>query len=152
MKYIIITLITVLTFSGCSKNNAFDNFKLTKEQELSINSLQSSKIKSGEDIDGIFSAIYLNDIYPKLFNNNEYFFVFYYMKSNDIDAKFRLNDENTIKIKKLPANNRFTNLIDMKNSWNSYYLVAFNKQEKKSLNLLLENGQYISDPLMYQKD
>ncbi len=152
MKYIIITLITILTFSGCSKNNAFDNFQLTKDQELSINSLQSSKIKSGKTIDGIFSAIYLNDIYPKLFNNNEYFFVFYYMKSDAIDAKFKLNGDEAIKIKKLPSNNRFTNLIDMQNSWNSYYLIAFKKQEKKSLNLLLENGQYVSDLLKYQKD
>ena len=152
MKYIIITLITVLAFSGCSKNNAFDSFKLTKEQELSINSLQSSKIKSVKDTDGIFSAIYLNDIYPKLFNHNEYFFVFYYMKSHNIDVKFRLNGDETIKIKKLPSNNRFTNLIDIQNNWNNYYLVSFNKQKKKTLNLLLENGLYSSDLLKYQKD
>jgi len=152
MKYIIITLITIFSFVGCSKNNAFDNFKLTKDQELSINSLQSSKIKNGDKVDGIFSAIYLNDIYPKLFNDNEYFFVFYYMKEDNKNLNFKLNNFLPIKIKKLPTKNRFTKLINIQNSWNNYYLIAFKKQEKKFLNLSLENNQYISDLLKYQKD
>lgn len=152
MKYIIITLITILAFSGCSKKNAFNNFMLNEKQELSINSLQSSKIKRSEKIEGIFSAIYLNEIYPELFNYNEYFFVYYYMKSEVTNLTLKLNKNLPIKIKKLSANNRFTNLIKIENNWNNYYLIAFKKEESISLNLVLENDLYTSDLLNYQKD
>ncbi|MEA1954979.1 MAG: hypothetical protein U9N02_00620 [Campylobacterota bacterium] len=152
MKYIIITLISILFFNGCSKNNAFDDFDLDATQELSINSLQTSKIKNGYEIDGIFSAIYLNKIYPKLFNNNEYFFVYYYMKSDIESVTLKINGSKPIKIKKLPAKNRFSNLAGIENEWNNYYLVAFKKQEKDTINLVLENGPYVSDLLVYQKE
>ncbi len=152
MKYTIIILTAIITLTGCARNNAFDNFKLNEKQELSINSLQSSKIKSQKNIDGIVSAIYLNQIYPKLFNNNEYFFVYYYSKTDSGNIKLKLNGQLPIKIKKLNSNNRFTSLIKTKNSWNSYYLVAFKKQDKKTINLLLENYPYVSDLLSYQKD
>ncbi len=77
---IIFTIFTIFTililFSGCSRKDAFFGFDMEKDQELGASSLQSSKIVSKEGaISGIFSIIYLNEVYPKSFNQNEYFFV-----------------------------------------------------------------------------
>ncbi len=162
MKYFITTLTILLLLSGCSKNNAFDKFQLDKVQELSINSLQSSKIKIGDSVNGIVSAIYLNEVYPEQFNHNEYFFVYVYLKEdakmydpniqNDYGIILKLNNQKPIKIKKLPAENRFTHLVSIKNGWNSYYLIAFDKHDNNDISLVLENGQFFSDPLSYQKE
>ena len=79
--FIILTLLTFLT--GCSSKNAFDRFDMDKEQELSISSLQTSKILSKEGkVEGFFSVIYLNETYPKSFNGNEYFFVYTFIKEH----------------------------------------------------------------------
>ena len=152
MKYITIIFISILFLNGCSKNNAFDDFGLDLRQELSINSLQTSKIKNKHQIDGIFSAIYLNKIYPKLFNYNEYFFIYYYAKSDTKNLILKLNGAKPIKIKKLPAKNRFSKLSGIENEWSSYLLVAFKKQNKDTIGLFLENNQFSSDLLVYQKD
>jgi hypothetical protein len=162
MKKISTFLIVLLFFSGCSRKNAFDEFKMQKAQELSISSLQNSKIltKSGE-INGIFSAIYLNEVYPEKFNGDEYFFVYFYTKDNnnkmynpkdEIESalNIKLNSKLPIKILKLPEENRFSHLVDIKNSWNRYYLVAFKKSDL--LNLTLENGEASSGVIKYKKE
>ena len=74
------------------------------------------------------------------------------MKSDITDLTLKLNNDRPIKIKKLPSDNRFSNLVDIKNGWNNYYLVAFKNQKKSTINLLLENGPFSSDLLSYQKD
>lgn len=157
--FIILTLLTFL--AGCSSKNAFDNFNMDKEQELSISSLQTSKIlsKTGK-VEGFFSVIYLNEIYPESFNGNEYFFVYTFIKEskemydpknpNQTDLKLKLNSKLPIKIQKLPKDNRFSHLASIKSSWNKYYLVAFEQED--TISLLLENGQSSSAVLKYQKD
>jgi len=135
---------------------------MTTAQELSASSIQSSKVKSGEHVDGIFTAIYLNEVYPKIYFSNEYFFIYLYLKDKkemydptileDVKLTLKLNSKLPIKIKQLPADNKFSDLVATKNEWNRYYLVAFEKEEKKQLSIVLENGQSSSDPLIYQKD
>ncbi|MBU0720610.1 hypothetical protein KJ877_04660 [bacterium] len=161
MKYFFTSLVLILFFSGCSHQNAFSKFKMDEKQELSASSLQSSKIKSGEDIRGIFSAIYLNEVYPESFNQKEYFFVYLYLKEkkimhnpnalNDAELTLKLNGRPPIKIKQLPHANRFSHLAFTQSEWNSYYLVAF-EEEGKELSLVLESGDSLSDALLYKKD
>jgi len=159
----LLTTITILVFlTGCSSKNAFSSFDLSKEQELSVSSLLSSKIKSENgEINGVVSAIYLNEIYPESYHNNEYFFVYVYLKNNkqlsnpaefdDLELSLKLNNENAIKIKQLSNENRFSDLAFIKSDWNKYYLVAFEKQNKSKINLVLESGQFSSGQLSYQK-
>jgi hypothetical protein len=161
MKYFITISSILLLLSGCSKNNAFDDFKMNKEQELAINSLQSSKINSNDGVSGIFSAVYLNEVYPKEFNHNEYFFVYFYTKEKstifdpvsqqDSNSNVKLNGKPPVKIKKLSNQNQFTHLVGTKNEWSEYYLIAFEHDASKKLSLTFESGQSLSDQLIYQK-
>lgn len=161
MKTFFIFLTFLIIFTGCSKKNAFFGFEMDKTQELCASGMQSSKIisKDGE-VSGVFSAIYLNEIYPHAFYGDEYFFVFFYTKEEkelydsknptETDLVLKLNNELPIKTEKLPQENQFSHLADIKNDWNHYYLVAFKKSDV--LNLMLQNGKSSSAVLRYKKE
>jgi len=162
MKYILTILTFWLLFMGCADKNAFSKFNMQKDQELSAASLQGSKIKMGENVEGIFSAIYLNKVYPNVYTHNEYFYVYLYLKDekkmhdtntlDDIKLTMKLNGRLPIKIKKLDAKNKFSHLASVESEWMRYYLVAFEKEEENAINLVLETDQSSSDVLEYQKD
>ena len=162
MKSFLIILTFVVLFTGCADKNAFSKFDMSEAQELSASSIQSSKIKSKDRTEGILSIIYLNEVYPKVYFNNEYFFVYLYLKNKkdmydptklqDIGLTLKLNSKLPIKIKQLPNDSKFSDLVATKNEWNRYYIVAFKKEKSKTLSIVLENGQFSSDPLVYQKD
>jgi len=162
MKYFILILIFMFLLSGCADKNAFSKFEMSPEQELSASSIQSSKIKSSNKTIGVMSAIYLNKVYPNIYFNDEYFFVYLYLKNKkemynptalkDIEMTLRLNGNLPVKIKKLPHANKFSDLIATQNEWNDYYLVAFKKEQSKKLSLTLESDLFFSDFLIYQKD
>jgi hypothetical protein len=160
MKFFLTLLSIAVINSGCSFKNGFSKFNMTKEQELSADSLQSSKILNNNGLQGIFSAIYLNKIYPKAFNKDEYFFVFYYIKDqkemhnpnlfDNKNTKILLNSKEAIKIKELPNNNQFSDLVSVKNKWTKYYIVAF-KESGDVLNLVIKNNNSSSQTLRYMK-
>jgi hypothetical protein len=162
MKYILTILTFSLLFIGCADKNAFSKFNMQVDQELSASSLQESKIKMGENVEGVFSAIYLNDVYPNVYTVNEYFYVYLYLKdkkemydTNTLDKiklTMKLNGNLPVKIKKLDSNNKFSNLASVNSKWRKYYLVAFKREVKNKINLVLETDQSSSEALTYQKD
>lgn len=162
MKYFFSILGIAFLLNGCSAQNAFSKFDMTPQQELSASSIQSSKVKFNDDVNGVFSSIYLNEVYPDKFTQNEYFFIYFYVKDktkiyepnslDNFDLTLKLNSQLPIKMKKLPANNKFSHLVSQKSPWYRYYLVAFKKQDVKKLNLILENPPYSSAELVYQKE
>ena len=161
MKSFLIFLYILLIFSGCADKNAFDKFNMQQDQELSADSLQSSKIKNSDDIDGIVSAIYLNRIYPDIYSGHEYFYLYFYQKDkkemydpntqNEIELTIKLNSKLPIKVKELSSKNKFSHLTSTNSKWQRYFLIAFEKEDENELSLVLESGQSSSDVLSYQK-
>ncbi|MBU1658352.1 hypothetical protein KKG72_04785 [bacterium] len=161
MKSFFATFTFLFLLSGCSHQNAFTKFNMNIQQELASSSIQSSKIKNGTKVNGIFSAIYLNEVYPDAYNQHEYFFVYLYLKDKqemydpnsfeDVKLALKLNGKLPIKIKQLPHANKFSHLASVESEWNRYYIVAF-KESSKKLSLVLESGQSSSVALIYQKD
>ncbi|WP_321778325.1 hypothetical protein [Sulfurimonas sp.] len=162
MKYTLPIIIFSLLFFGCADKNAFSKFNMQKTQELSAANSQSSKVKTGENIDGIVSAIYLNKVYPNIYTVNEYFYVFLYLKdekkmynpnsTDDIKLTIKLNNKLPIKVEELSNENKFSYLASVKNEWQRYYLLAYKKDVNSTLNLALESGLSSSDKLVFQKD
>jgi len=158
---IFIPLFIILLLSSCSHKNAFSEFNMDQNQELSITSLKRIKITNNNKIVGAFNAIYLNKVYPDIYNGNEYFFVYVYLKQqqnlsnpntiNNDKLRVLLNNNDPIKLKKLKSKNRFSKLSSSKNKWNQYYLVSF-EQQGKNLTLKLESDLFSSVSLSYQKD
>jgi len=161
MKFFLIILTFLTLFSGCSKKNAFYEFKMDKEQELGIANLKSSKIVSKNgDVIGVFSAIYLNNVYPETYKEDESFFIFIFTKEKkelydtnkptDTNLKIKLNSKLPIKIEELSQENRFSHLVDIKNNWNRYYIVTFEKAN--TINLILEDADASSGVLKYKNE
>jgi len=162
MKYFLLLLTFLVLFSGCSSKNAFSAFKMDRAKELSVSSLQSSKIVSKKsEVMGVFSSIYLNEVYPETFNGYEYFIILLYLKdtkelynpNSDIqsDLKLTLNSKLPIKVEKLHKENQFSHLIDRKNDWTNSYIVAFEQAEY--INLFLEDNQSSSAVVLkYKKE
>ncbi|QOY53593.1 hypothetical protein HUE87_06605 [Candidatus Sulfurimonas marisnigri] len=153
MKSFFLFFIFLILLAGCSNKNAFKDFKMSKEQELSVSSLQSSKVVSDKgEISGVFSAIYLNDVYPELYNDNDYFFVYMYVKkSPQHEPNLKLNSKPPVKLQELPKDNKFSHLALTKSDWNRYYIATFSKDNNDSISLVFESGQSSSAVLKYQK-
>jgi len=152
MKYLVLFL-TLLILSGCTHKNAFSNFDMDLDQQLSLQYHKKIKLTKNNQTLGTFSAIYLNEIYPNKYNENEYFYVYIYLKEskNIEDIKMLLNKKSPLKIEKLNHDNKFSKLTNERNKWSTYYLVSFVK-EGTTLNLTLGNDQSILASIMYQKD
>ncbi|TKI69865.1 hypothetical protein FCU45_04440 [Sulfurimonas crateris] len=160
-----LTILTFLTiFSGCSSKDAFFGFDMDQSQKLSASSLQSSKIVSkNAEVKGTISVIYLNEVYPKSFNGHGYFYIFIFTKEpkklydpkepSESDMKLKLNSELPIKVERLATENRFSHLVDTKNEWNQYYLVAFNPSE--TIELIVEDfedSNSVAAVIKYKKE
>lgn len=151
--------LTVLTlFWGCSYENGFSKFDLSKEEELSANSLQNSKIKHKNELSGLFQSIYLNDVYPEKYHDDEFFYISIYVKNkngfdpNNLAQYMRLNKTAPLSVEKLPESNQFSHLLASQNDWNSYYLVSFKQQADRKMVLDFKFKEYTSDKVMYHKD
>ncbi len=154
MKFLFTSLAFMLLFSACADKTAFSRFKMSQEQELAVSNLQSSKIVSEEGVDGVFSVIYLNAIYPDIADKYELFYISVYLKNNKENFILKLNGKLPLKVEELSHVNEFSHLALTENEWNNYYLVSFEKdsQTNKQLSLVLESGRSSSVALMYQKD
>jgi hypothetical protein len=151
MKTFLIILTFAFTFLACSHNNAFDRFKISHERELSEESIQSSKMLKGQESGGVVSAIYLNRVYPEVYKNGEYFYIYLYLEKEGSDIEFDLNNIPATTVKELNSTNAYTKLTSFDAEWNKYYLVEF-KEQGDELNLSVKNDQFSSPPLKYLKD
>ena len=151
MKTFLVFLVFSIFFAGCAEKSAFSRFDMSEKQELGADSLMNSKVREGNRVEGVVSVIYLNKIYPEIYQEGEFFYVYMYLKNRDNKLSFILNNEEAISVKKLPIKNKFNYLTSIDTKWNKYYLVKFKKQGD-ILKFLLESGPSSSDLLVFEKD
>ncbi|MEA3228598.1 MAG: hypothetical protein U9P38_05945 [Campylobacterota bacterium] len=149
MKYFLVTLF-LLGVQGCSYKNAYTSFDMNKTAEHIESNTQSSKIEFNERVEGLFTAIYLNNIYKNRFVDEEIFVISLYIKDEMADYKFKLNSENIIDSEKIESNHKYFSLISHQNSWNKNFMIKF-KTSARDLNLTLENNNR-SSLLKFQKE
>lgn len=152
MKFPTILLTSLLFLSGCSHQNAFTKFELLQDQEAAIASLQSSKLEYNDKVAGVVSVIYLNEVYPKPYNGEEYFLLSLYLKEGEKEIQVQLNNKKPLKIKQLSHTNRLSHLSGTQNVWSRYYLVAFQEQSSDKLSLVLKEGTYTSKNIVFRKN
>jgi len=150
MKTFSMLLIFSLFFVGCTTQNGFSRFNMSKAQELGANSILSSKVKKGQKVNGIVSVVYLNRVYPHRFKNREVFYLYYYLK-NSKKVSYLLNNQKATSITELDENNDFAYLTSVKTKWSKYYLVEF-KKEGDTLRFQFNSGDFSSDTLIFEKD
>lgn len=161
MRFSLIALSALLSFSGCSEKGAFDLFKMDKAQERAIEELRVGTIVMSFETKAIFSSLYLNKIDPKTYNGDEYFIAaLYFEKDNrmikklDIEEygyQLTLNGKKPTVIEPLSETDLRRRLMPIQNNWNRYYLIRFDSVPESTLTLRLENNQTGSVVLNYQK-
>jgi hypothetical protein len=151
MKTFLTTLLFAILFNGCAQQNAFEKFKLSHVRELSENSIETLKIKNGNSVAGIVNVVYLNKVLPKLYKNNEYFYVYYYVKDKNATVTFTLNGKPSLLREELKAQNEFSYLTSFDAPWSKYYLLGFKKEGNK-LNLQIQTDKGASATLQFVKD
>ena len=144
-------LILSLLLGGCARHNAFERFNLNVKKELTEDSIQTVKIKKGNETDGILNVVYLNKVFPSLYKDHEYFYIYYYLKDKNETVSFFLNNKPSLLLEELPADNNFSKLTSFDASWSKYYLVEFQK-EGNILNLTLKTNKAASATLQFIKD
>ena len=151
MKTLWLALIFSVLFSGCADKNAFEKFHMSGKEERGVEAFLNSKVKNGQKVNGIVSVVYLNRVYPKTFQEDEVFYVNFYLKDKSKDFSFWLNGEKSIFAQELEVNNIYSYLTPLKTKWSKYYLVKFKKQ-KDILTFSFHNGEFLSNPLVFEKD
>lgn len=142
----------MILISGCATKNAFSEFNLKDSEQKAIENTRCSKITSENVVGGIFSAVYLNNIYENMNKEHKMFYISIYIKENNNDFNVTLNNEAPIQIQKLPVLNKYSHLLPNKNEWTQNYLVTFKSTPNSDINLSIDSGQYSSGPLSYAKD
>jgi hypothetical protein len=162
MRYFFLLVSVVFFISGCSRTTAFDFFKMDANYEKAVDNLQTGTIVRSFETEAILSTIYLNHVYPEKYNDGEYFFVAIYLRDdirlyfksgmNNKKYNFTLNGEIPIEGSELKTDDELRLLMPISNEWNRYYLVKFPTQHTQELDLILENDEFHSVALTYQKD
>lgn len=129
MRFYLSLYFAVVLLSGCSNNNAFSRFDMSKERERSEESIQSVKLTDKELSVGIATAVHLNKSYPELYNNAEYFYIYLNIDADPKEAAFSLNGSKALLVEELESNNEFTKLTRFNANWKRYYLVGFEKKQ-----------------------
>ena len=152
MKILLLGIVTTILISGCATKNAFSKLNMGVEQEKAIENTRCAKITSNDNVGGIFSAIYLNNIYKEIDKNTQKFYISIYLKNTDSEVDIRLNNQKPLQMKKLPSKNEYSHLLSTNNKWTKNYEVSFVKTQGQKLNLSIDSGPFSSGQLSYSID
>ncbi|RLA72368.1 MAG: hypothetical protein DRG24_03135 [Epsilonproteobacteria bacterium] len=164
MKVVLAGLTAVLIISGCSRTTAFTHFtKLDSMQERAVSTLQTASIFDGIHRKAIMSTIYLNHVDPNIYKLQETFLMALYLRDNktlklpnldETQAMYQLtlNGIAPLEIRIVEKDDPLRRLMPINNDWNYFYTVEFAQSKEDNLTLTLENDQFDSVSLTYQKD
>lgn len=154
MKVLLPFLISSFFVYGCSHQNAFTKFELLQQEEAALASIQSTQLTHESEVAGVASVVYLNEVDPQSYHTQEHFLLCIYLKKRKKiqDLDITLNNKKPLKIEEISATENVTRLSGTQNEWSSYYLVDFEKQNKKRLSLLLKDGDFSSQNIIFTKD
>ncbi len=143
-------LLIIIFFGGCASSNAFTKFHISSNEQYAFSNFQLSDISYKQRSIGTIEAIYLNNIFPKRYNHDEYFYVIVYLRSNQA-LKYTLNGHNPLQVTKLAKHNHFSNLLPIIDNWHKYYLVKFKHIANENLVFRAKQANFLSYPLRYLK-
>jgi hypothetical protein len=159
MKYFFATLFVGFLISGCATRSAFSKFGITQEQELSIENTRSGEMRNGTKVGGIFSSVYLNNIYPNMSEDTNVFYISTYMRKDSVDNNesndfsIKMNNAKPKEIRKLAYDTKLNDLLPVKTSWTNNYVVTFdNNETTDKIDLVIGIDQFSSGSLIYSKD
>lgn len=166
MKNTLVTLFLSFLLTGCSHQNAFTKFNMPAAEEKAFASQQDTSIIQKKEVAGAFSAVYLNEVSPDLYNEKEYFLVSIYLKDNQALDTLKnyeqvqqettkgvfvlLNHTYPLTIEPLPQ--ELQKYISLNADWNNYYLVVFEESRENTMRISLSGDGFQTKSLLYYKN
>jgi hypothetical protein len=133
MKFFLIFLIVLVLLNGCSKNNAFDHFYMSKKQEITQENIQNIELKKKDKSLGVVNIVYLNNILDDKYKTKEVFYIYMYADIDYDTIIFTLDGKVPSKTKALTPINEFKDLTMESYTWQKYFLVEFEKNENEKM-------------------
>jgi len=143
-------LFIIIFFGGCASSNAFTKFHVSSNRQYAFSNFQLSDISYKQRSIGTIEAVYLNNIFPKRYNHDEYFYVVVYLQTNQA-LKYTLNKHSPLQVTKLTKHNQFSSLLPIIDNWHKYYLVKFKYIANDHLVFRAKQANFHSYALRYLK-
>ena len=149
MKYLFITVVLLL-MQGCSYKNAYTFFSMDKTEERYETNTFNAKIQTQEEVLGILSVTYLNNVDKNISQKTENFLVSLYMKDPQRDYYFLLNQKQPLSVKPVPKDSRYAPLLKKQLQWSTISIVTF--QHSDDLNLTFYTYPSVSVSMNFLKE
>ncbi len=148
----------LILFTACTTKSALNHFE---KDPMSANAIQYTKkadLIYNNEINSMIIATYLNNINKEyksdklnsflvgihLVNKNEHDF-----EKNDY--KITLNDKKPLHLSKIDRSSKLVSSIPLKNNWANYYLLQFENDENKNMNILFNHSTFGEAKINFQK-
>jgi len=154
MKTFLLVITAIFILSGCTTRNAFEKFDLKNDQTMAVENSRSGKLIEDGKVVGLYSAVYLNNIYTNVKDTSEAFYISVYKKDGVYsDINMSLNSNDSFRVDELDKENQFKYLLSTKNRWGRYYLATFDENEDSATNILeIGIGNSSSGKVFFLKD
>ena len=137
MKTFLLVITAIFILSGCTTRNAFEKFDLKNDQTVAVENSRSGKLIEDGKVVGLYSAVYLNNIYTNVKDTSEAVYISVYKKDGVYsDINMSLNSKSSFRVDELDKENQFKYLLSTKNRWGRYYLATFDENEDSTTNIL----------------
>ncbi len=148
MRLLITAIILTTIFIGCGESG-YSVFIHDDHYYKTLSSSQKAEMSYKDRTIAIFSASYLNVLYPKEYDREEESFLvgLYLTEEGDNSVRglenpnyqIRMNLENAYEIQPVDRNSSLVVNTSFTDRWSDYYIVKFNTQKPGRLSLVLKN-------------
>ena len=152
MRIFLTTLFIIILSSGCATRNAFSKLDIEKEQEEAIEHTRSGKITYEDKIAGIYSVVFLNNVYEEMDEETNQFYISMYLKNKNTDLNITLNQVKPRHFIRLEEENEYSHLLGMKTDWTDNYIVVFENNNTTSPILKIDSDQFSSGLLNFREE
>ena len=150
MKYLFTTLFLLL-LQGCSYKNAYTFFQMDKEEERYETNTLNAKIQTKDEVLGVLSVTYLNNVDNNLTSDEEVFLVSLFLKEKQRKYSFTLNGKKPLKIVPITKDKKYMKLLSKELQWSQNSILTFEK-ESNDLNLTFYTYPSVSVPMSFLKE
>lgn len=142
-------IILFLFFTGCADNSALKHFQNDKASAYALQYTQKTDLVSDKQIEGMLFATYLNSIDTKYESDklNSFVIGIHIVNKEKRNLFFDgyevyLNGKKPLSKTILEKDSPYLKSIPLKNHWAKYFLVHFENNQEKNLNLKLTYSKF----------
>ena len=142
-------------FFGCADKDAYSKFGLLDDEERAFDNVKVVQFRTKEKKSvAVMAAVYLNSVYPQRYKDEERFYLLFIPKEKYLlqQLHMKLNGHPVLKLQKLPSQNEYAHLLNMKARWSDFYLASFAKEDNTTLVLHVELANKLFTNVTFEKN